>query len=115
MKRLFEEVIDRILLARKFNPKKAGVYLDSLAYQLNESYPKEDEFIRSQLIQASQIAASYSNPDYVLRELDNATEIYLRRHKSFDLFEKITLSTLQKPRSLDDFQEELDFLVGMEE
>jgi hypothetical protein len=112
MKRTFEEVISRILIRRKFDSIKAGAYLDSLAFQLEKSCPREYEFIKMQLIRAGQIAASYSNPTYVLRELDNATEIYTRRDKPFDLFEKITLSTPVKPRSLDEFQEELDFLIG---
>ncbi len=112
MKRPFEEVISRILIGHRFDPIKADAYLDSLAFQLEESYPKEYGFVKMQLIRAGQIAVSYSNPSYVLRELDNATEIYIRRNKHFDLFEKITLSTPVKPRSLDEFQEELDFLVG---
>jgi len=112
MKKHFEEVISRILIGRRFDSIKACAYLESIAFQLEKSGPKDYKFIKMQLIRAGQIAASYSNPSYVLRELDNATEIYTRRDKHFDLFEKITLSTPVKPRSLDEFQEELDFLVG---
>ena len=114
MKITFEEVISKILLGHKLDPKRAGAYLESIAFQIEEFHPEEDEFIREQLIQAGKIAASYPNPTYVLRELDNATQVYLRRHKSFDLFERITLPSPTNSRSIDDFQEELDFLMEEE-
>jgi len=64
------------------------------------------------LIKASEISIGYKNPIAVLRELDSGVEKYLRRNSNFNLFDNITLSNPGKPRSLDDFEEELDFLVG---
>ncbi|MEK6859282.1 MAG: hypothetical protein AABX54_00560 [Nanoarchaeota archaeon] len=112
IKRYYKEAIERLLNINKFEPKRARLYLESIAYQLAMKFPDEKEFIRVQLVRACQISSGYESPVAVLRELDVGVERYLRRNPGFDLFENITIHSPAKPRSLDDFEEELDFLLG---
>jgi len=111
LKRYYKEVIERLLATHSFEPKRARAYFHSIADQLDEIFPDEIDFVKTQLIKANQISMSYQNPVAVLRKLDEGVEKYLRKNNNFSLFENITISSLAKPRSLDDFEEELDFLV----
>jgi hypothetical protein len=111
LKRSYKEVIERLLAVHRSEPKRARAYLQSIAYQLAERFPGETDFVKAQLIKASQISISYENPVKVLRELDEGVEKYLRRNNNFSLFDNISISSPAKPRSLDDFEEEFDFLI----
>lgn len=112
LKRYYKEVIERLLERHKSEHKRARAYLESIAYQLAERFPDQKDFIRTQLVKASQISIDYESPVAVLRKLDSAVEKYLKRNNSFGLFDNLTISTSAKPKSLDDFEEELEFLLG---
>lgn len=117
LKKYYRDTIEKLLQRHIYESKKvlkARAYLESIADQLENRFPNERRFIISQLAKASQLSLGYNDPTVVLRELDSGTEKYLKRNTSFDLLEQITPSTLAKPRTLDDFEIELELLVGGE-
>lgn len=112
LKRYYRDAVEKLLEVNRLEPKKARAYLESIAYQLDERFPDSNQLVREQIAKASLIAIGYDNPIAVLRELDSAVEKYLKRNASFDLFDHITKPSLVNPGKFEDFEKELEFLLG---